>query len=115
MAYRSTVIFGVKGDTNKDKLMEIIDEQYGEEQSVMSPLSTTFEIHENGEYLIFKGHGLKWYNPYNGVEEINGFISEASLKDDSGFMVCLGEDGRLHDEIGLWYDFVGNYSYLELY
>ena len=108
MGYRSTVVFGVKGDTNKDKLIEIINEQYGEEQDL-------FETHENGEYLIFKGHHLKWHNFYNGVEKINGFISEASLKDDSGFMVCLGEDGHLHDEIGLWFDFVGNYSYLELY
>lgn len=108
MGYRSTVIFGVKGDSNKHKLIEIINEQYGEEQSI-------FETYENNEYLIFKGDGLKWYDSYSDVKEINGFISEASLKDDSGFMVCLGEDGHLHDEIGLWCDFVGNYSYLEIY
>tara|TARA_R110000796_G_scaffold234984_3_gene353922 strand:- start:89 stop:415 length:327 start_codon:yes stop_codon:yes gene_type:complete len=107
MGYRSTVIFGIKKDTNEDKLIEIIDKHYGEEQSI-------FEIHENDEYLIFEGHSLKWYNSYNDVEEINNFISEASLKDDSVFMVCLGEDGHLHDEIGLWFDFCGKYSYLEL-
>ena len=107
MGYKSTVIFGVKGDENKDKLIEIINEQYGVEQSI-------FEIHENSGYLIFEGHSLKWYNSYNDVDEINKFISEASLKDDSGFMVCLGEYGHLHDEIGLWFDFVNSYSHLEL-
>ena len=109
MGYRSTVIFGVKGDSNKHKLIEILNKQQSlEEQSL-------FEAHENDEYLIFEGDGLKWYNSYSDVEEINNFISEASLKDDSGFMICLGEDGHLHDEIGLWFDFVRHYSYLETY
>jgi len=108
MGYRSTVIFGVKGDANKDKLIQILDEQYQERKTI-------FQTHKNGEYLIFKAEHLKWYDFYDDVVEVNKFISEASEKDDSGFMVCLGEDGNLHDEIGLWVDFVGFYSYLEVY
>ena len=124
MGYRSVVILGVnkKHQKNLEKVMEDI-----------KSLSQTnpYEIFDEVEHTpfspmkIYRGEYLKWYAEYPEVKAINSFIENLVDEnkepihfqddDDNGFMVCIGEDGALHNEVGNYYDYVGIYTNHEIF
>lgn len=105
MGYRSKVIFGIVTE-EKNKIDNLLKKH--------SLLDVYDEI-KVGDFTIYSSkYDRKWYDMYSDVNDINELIQELSY-DDKAFMVCLGEDGELHNEEGVWFDFVGHVSYLEIY
>ena len=110
MGYRSEVIFGAKSE-HKNKINAILKEHELEE---------TFSLHETEDWVMYKGEHLRWYSEFKDVSEINSAINK--IIDDSqtdyfseAFMVCLGEDNKIHNERGNWYDFVYQESSIQLF
>jgi hypothetical protein len=107
MGYRSKMIFGVKSDKYKNELLEVLKRH---------DIYDSFEVIEAmNEFTIYIGDWLKWYSLFDDVKEVNELIHIASEDGDNGFMVGCGEDGRLHDEIGCWWDFVSHHSDIDIH
>ena len=57
---------------------------------------------------------MKWYDTYDEVKEIINFIDDVCDKskgdnsngDGDSFMVCMGEDGEIHNECGEYWNYV---------
>jgi len=97
MGYRSEVIFGVI-KKHKEKLEEVLEKHN---------LLKYFDNMERDNCNIYVGDCLKWYSEFEEVKEITNFIDDVYYqnKDDS-FMVCMGEDGEIHNEIGEYWNYV---------
>ena len=107
MGYRSKMIFGVKSNKYKNELLEVLKRH---------DIYDSFEVIEAmNEFTIYIGDWLKWHSFYEDVKETNALIHRASEDKDNGFMVGCGEDGRLHDEIGCWWDFVAHHSHIDIH
>ena len=73
-------------------------------------------VKENKDVLIYEGEYLKWYPEFDDVKEITEFLENTYKKNETWcFSVGIGEDGKIHTELGEWYDFVGIYTTHEIY
>jgi len=114
MGYRSTVILGIAPKYKKE-FEKILKKHY--------PDNDLFELVKgNGqreigidEMLIYEGEYLKWYDDFNDVKDVEELIHKASEDDDNAFLVGIGEDGVIHSEIGVYYDYVGVFTTHEIY
>jgi len=66
-------------------------------------------IEDKLEYVIYRGHHLKWYEEYKDVDAVNSFIMDKSYDccEDAlqgRMMVCIGEDNSIHSKIGDYFD-----------
>lgn len=105
MGYRSTVIFGVNAK-NKEGLQKVLKK---------NDLDLAGDTTDVNDVFIVRFDHVKWYDGYSDVSEINNFIENCHCDgDEDAFMVGLGEDNEIHNEIGSWYDFVSHQSYLEI-
>ena len=107
MGYRSDVIFGVKKE-HKDKIDTIIKENFTEDCWEVTNKRINDYEYIKGDWVIYSAKYLKWYDDYEEVRAINRIIDRIDHQSNSKecFMVCLGEDGEIHDDVGEWYDFV---------
>jgi len=110
MGYRSKVIIGVekKHDKDLEKLLKKHD--------LISDMGFKKVKKEDEEFSYYEGEYLKWYNEFDEVREVNEFIEEKYDPDynDGAFLICLGEDGQLHTEIGDYWDHVDYYSDIQI-
>lgn len=95
MGYRSKVIMGVPTKAAQE-LQDVID---------VNDLNGEIEqVESNDEIACFEGNYLKWYDSYSDVQAIEAVIKK--YEEENSFIVCLGEDGQIHNERGDWNNFV---------
>mgnify|MGYP003131771188 CR=1 FL=1 len=113
MGYRSTMILGIPPEQKKE-FEVILKKHYGE---FMNEVYKTLQlVKENKDVLIYEGEYLKWYPEFADVKEITEFLENTYKKNETWcFSVGIGEDGKIHTELGEWYDFVGIYTTHEIY
>ena len=116
MGYRSEVIFGVRKKHEK-KLEKVLKKH---DMSLwFDSVERNHEYQEDGKWIkdswvIYSGEHLKWYDTYDEVKEIINFIDDVCDKskgdnsngDGDSFMVCMGEDGEIHNECGEYWNYV---------
>ena len=105
MGYRSTMILGIApkhkeefDKTNEDDAFKLVKEE--------------------DDMLIYEGEYLKWYDEFTEVKDINAMIEKGlkdNLEDSETFLVGVAEDGKIHSEMGDWYDYVGISTIHEIY
>lgn len=122
MGYRSIVILGVNKNHQKEfnKVLENL-----KSLGICNPYDLFDEVEHTpfSPMKIYRGEYLKWYAEFPEVKAINSFIEDIvdeekehpystnSVEDyDNGFMICIGEDGAIHSEIGNYYDYVEVYT-----
>lgn len=107
MGYRSTMILGIAPKYKKE-FEKTIKKHYEKEK--------VFElVKEEDDMLIYEGEYLKWYDDFDDVKDIEELIHKASEDDDNAFLVGIAEDGLIHSEIGVYYDYVGISTTHEIY
>jgi hypothetical protein len=68
-------------------------------------------------YITYHCSHLKWYNNYNDVKAVNKFISKKPLDNwpkEGRCLVCIGEDSRIHSDIGEYQEVFNVYMKVEL-
>jgi hypothetical protein len=114
MGYRSTMILGVAPKYKKE--FDKINKKHSHSDDLFKPVKGNGQ-REIGidEMLIYEGEHLKWYDEFDDVKDIEELINKASEDNDNAFLVGIGEDGVIHSEIGLYYDYVGISTIHEIY
>ena len=107
MGYRSEVIIGIKRKYTM-KFEELLKEH--DLENAFESTEKKFELLSESQkwveqWAIYKGDYLKWYDGYKDVDAINSFVDKLNEKENS-FMICMGEDGELHNEVGDYSDFI---------
>jgi len=82
MGYRSQVIAGVPV-AEKEKALEI--------------LSDWDDTKEINDVFYMMAYSWKWYDRYSEVTKFQELIYD---DDENRFLICMGEDGAIHTEIG---------------
>ena len=117
MGYRSKVIIGVKsGELSKE--FDGIIEKHG-----MMSQTDYLNIHRDpNDKTFYTFNYIKWYESDGWCKEIMNWLekqdSKGCNKDPFGkdivFCVGLGEDGRTHSEIGMYWEYVEQISEINL-
>lgn len=63
-------------------------------------------------YVIYEASWLKWFDGYEDVELVKKFID--SNENDGRYLVCVGEDGQIHSDIGDYQEIFNIYTKVEL-
>ena len=116
MGYYSEVYIAVpkKDEAELDAIMNEHDlleseDEYGDNR---------FEKSNHREFVIYEASRLKWYEEFKDVQEINSFIEmgeEArNSKPNGRIMVCVGEQGEVHSDIGDYWDVFKVYTKVEV-
>ena len=112
MGYRSTMILGVAPKYKKE--FDKINKKHSYSDDLFK-LAKENGQREIDEMFVYEGHHLKWYDEFDDVKDIEELIHKASEDDDNAFLVGIGEDGVIHSEIGVYYDYVGISTTHEIY
>jgi hypothetical protein len=73
------------------------------------------------EMIIYKFEYLKWYADYPEVMAITKCLEDLykegrlTERDETTFLVGLGEEGEIYSTMGEWYNFVSHVSKLEIH
>ena len=114
MGYRSEVYLGVRKKHKEEfeKLLEKHDllrymDDWERNHSYTLESGQTL----NDWWVIYSCEDMKWYDTFDDVSEIMDFIENLSeldgeYEDGDGFSVCLGEDGAIHSENGVYWHYV---------
>ena len=116
MGYRSEVYFGVR-KKHKEQLAKVLEKHELSNHLDVIERNHSYSPKGDGNYvddfwIIIRGEYLKWYIEYEDVKEITNFIqdvcdqSQEENGDGDSFMVCMGEDGEVHNEIGEYWNCV---------
>ncbi len=133
MGYRSTIVFGVK-ESNSSKLDEILKKYNMTPDEKVSRDYKNYKMikDKNGRFLewertddlemtIYKFEYIKWYSDYPEVMAIDKCLKDLyeegrlTERDDTTFLVALGEEGEIYSTIGEWHNFVGHVSELKIH
>jgi hypothetical protein len=111
MGYRSKVIIGVKsGELSKefDKILSKHGFNDGNDTEYL-------RIHEDpNDKTFYTFNYIKWYESDDWCKEIVDFLEKVSEDNDNAFCIGLGEDGVVHSEIGVYWDYVEQFSEINL-
>ena len=116
MGYRSEVYIAVpkKAEEEMDKVMMLHydDEAY----SIFKKYNHTQKrVESDGDketFVIYEGAWLKWYEGYKDVVAITSIAEKYA--EDSACIVCIGEDGQIHSELGDYHEVFNVYTKVEL-
>lgn len=104
MGYRSEVFLGVKKEL-ENKLNEVMIE-YGLDHWFTKNEHNFKNDGVDDKWIIYRAEEIKWYEGDEDVDAVTDVIDEFAFDDDSAFAVALGEDGALHSEIGIWFNYL---------
>ena len=121
MGYRSEVYIAVpkKAEEEMDKVMMLhyddeacsVFKKYDHTQNwVESDGNHTISKEET--FVIYEGSFLKWYEGYKDVDAIKSIAEKH--EDDGACIVCVGEDGQIHSELGDYQEVFNVYTKVEL-
>tara|TARA_R100000951_G_scaffold116092_2_gene126506 strand:+ start:26 stop:370 length:345 start_codon:yes stop_codon:yes gene_type:complete len=104
MGYRSKVIIGVKsGELSKDFDGILRKHNF----PVDSANSEYLKIIDDPNHMkVYQFQYIKWYSSDDRCKEIMDWVHEASEDNDNAFCVGMGEDGSIHSEVGVYWDYV---------
>ena len=119
MGYRSKVIIGVKNGKRSNEFDEILRKH---DIPVDQPDGDYLKTHtENDGMKFYTFDYIKWYESYDWCKEIVDWLEK---QDDytidrqdnlqNVFCIGLGEDGRIHSEIGECYEYVEQINEINL-
>lgn len=119
MGYRSKVIIGVKNGKRSNEFDEILRKH---DIPVDQPDGVYLKTHtENDGMKFYTFDYIKWYESYDWCKEIMDWLEK---QDDytidrqdnlqNVFCIGLGEDGRIHSEIGECYEYVEKINEINL-
>jgi len=119
MGYRSKVIIGVKNGELSDEFDNILRKH---KFPVDKPDGDYLKTHtENDGMKFYTFEYIKWYESDNWCKEIMDWLEK---QDDytidrqdnlqNVFCIGLGEDGQIHSEIGMCFDYVEQISEINL-
>ena len=124
MGYRSEVYIAIPKKAEKE-MDKVFKEHYSDNAwRVDSPFKkydhTQKWIESDGNetiskeqtYLIYEGAWLKWYEGYEDVDAVTSIAEK--YEDDGACIVCVGEDGQIHSELGEYYEVFNVYTKVEL-
>lgn len=105
MGYRSKVIIGIKSGELSKEFDDILKKH---KFPVDKPDGEYLKIHRDpNEKTYYTFDYIKWYDHTDGwCKEIMDWVHEASEDDDNVFCIGIGEDGELHSEVGVYWDYV---------
>jgi len=69
-------------------------------------------ISKEQTYVIYEGSWLKWYEGYEDVDAVTSIAEK--YEDDGACIVCVGEDGQIHSELGEYHEVFSVYTKVEL-
>ena len=73
------------------------------------------KIHEDpNDKTFYTFNYIKWYEEDDWCKEIMDFLEKVSEDNDNAFCRALGEDGVVHSEIGVYWDYVEQFSEINL-
>jgi len=126
MGYRSEVYIAVPKKAEKEidtimneyKLLE--EDTSGEKRFEKYDHKQTYtqfnadgKWYENSrELVIYEGTWLKWYEEYDDVQGITSIVEK--YEPSGACMVCVGEDGTIHSDMGEYSDVFNVYMKVEL-
>ena len=64
------------------------------------------------KFVIYEGNWLKWYEEYDDVQEITRLIEK--YEPSGACIVCVGEDGAIHSDMGEYSEVFNVYTKVEL-
>ena len=124
MGYRSEVYIAVpkKAEEEMDKVMKHYydDEDWWVDSPFKKYDHTQKWVESDGNhtiskeetFVIYEGSFLKWYEGYKDVVAIIGIAEKYS--EDGACIVCVGEDGQIHGELGDYHEVFNVYTKVEL-
>ena len=126
MGYRSQVYIAVPKkaekeiDTimNKHKLLE--EDAFGEKRFEKYDHKQNYtQFNADGKWfekskklVIYEGTWLKWYEEYKEVKSITRIVEE--YEPSGACIVCVGEDGEIHSNMGEYDEVFNIYTTVEL-
>jgi len=119
MGYRSEVYIAIpkKADKEMDKVMR---EFYNDDSPFKSYEHTQKWVESYGDetinkeetFVIYEGSWLRWYEEHKDVVAITSIAEKYS--EDGACIVCIGEDGQIHSELGEYHEVFNVYTKVEL-
>ena len=116
MGYRSKVIIGVKSGELSKEFDKILCKLSFTPESLEFYNDTDYlKIHEDpNDKTFYTFNYIKWYEADDWCKEIVDFLEKVSEDNDNAFCIGLGEDGVVHSEIGVYWDYVEQFSEINL-
>lgn len=104
MGYRSKVIIGVKSG----KLSEDFDDILRKNNFPVDSANSEYLkiVDDPNQMKVYQFEYIKWYNSDDWCKEIMDWVHEASEDSDNAFCVGMGEDGEIHSEVGVYWEYV---------
>jgi hypothetical protein len=126
MGYRSEVYIAVpkKAEKEMDAVMNKHNlfekdmhsdspfKKYDHEQNYTQWENDKGEVKVSKKLVIYEGTWLKWYEEYKDVQSITSIVEKYEPSD--ACMVCVGEDGEVHSDMGEYQDVFNIYTSVEL-
>lgn len=77
MGYRSDVAFVVRGDSNTDKISELLALAKVAGIDIEAMDFGTLRVNDTDNTLVFQVYDTKWYDDYDDVALVNAFLKFA--------------------------------------
>ena len=124
MGYRSEVYIAIPKKAEKE-MDKVFKEHYSDNAwRVDSPFKKydhtqkwvesdgNHTISKEETFVIYEGSFLKWYEGYKDVDAVTSIAEK--YEDDGACIVCVGEDGQIHSELGDYQEVFNIYTKVEL-
>tara|TARA_Y100000114_G_scaffold153165_1_gene172640 strand:+ start:401 stop:778 length:378 start_codon:yes stop_codon:yes gene_type:complete len=124
MGYTSEVHIAVpkKAEKEMDKVLNkhnLITEDEYSYKFKKTHHTQRWKEHTNGvttdksnDIILYQASSLKWYEEYDDVQGITSIVEE--YEPSGACMVCVGEDGAVHSDMGEYHDVFNVYVKVEL-
>ena len=124
MGYRSEVYIAVpkKAEEEMDKVFKEhysdnawwADSPFKKNEHIQKWIESDGDeaISKERTFVIYEGAWLKWYEGYEDVDAVTSIAEK--YEDDGACIVCVGEDGQVHSELGEYHEVFSVYIKVEL-
>ena len=86
--------------------------KYDHEQNYTKWENDKGEVKVSKKLVIYEGTWLKWYEEYKDVKSITRIVEE--YEPSGACIVCVGEDGEIHSNMGEYDEVFNIYTTVEL-